>query len=506
MGVARQALMTFELRSYQAPLIEQAEALMLDRRVPCIVAPTGAGKTVLLAETARRALARGEKVVAVCHRGEIIEQLVASLTRHLGKHVPIEVVRAGSRSRLAAPVVVGMVPTMARRLHKLSPLQGRTLLQDECHHAGAASWDAVTEAIAPRRRCGFTATPIRPDGKGMGDAGGFTDLVLGPHPGELMALGALCRYRMFATPRQLNTKGMRKQSTGDFRVSDMEAKVVDINGDVVRDWRRFNPEGHRTIAVGVSVLHAYELMRLYREAGITAEAVDGKTPAGERKAIFARFRSGATTVLCACAVIDEGLDVPEATCLQITRPTASIRLYRQLIGRVLRPAPGKTEALIIDHTDNWERMPLPDAVIDWSLFQEKVEVQEKPRKADPETGEIKEVEIIEEAEEAPGVNQNGVELVEITAELLANSRPIVARKMLNERLAAELQAVEAGVMAAENLRSWVSRTEVLDDELIHRLGVALGMAPGWSAGQVMLNLLQTRQQETQAIKRLQRVA
>jgi superfamily II DNA or RNA helicase len=299
---------------------------------------------------------------------------------------------------------------------------------------------------------------------------------------------------------------MRKQSTGDFRVSDMEAKVVDINGDVVRDWRRFNPEGHRTIAVGVSVLHAYELMRLYREAGITAEAVDGKTPAGERKAIFARFRSGATTVLCACAVIDEGLDVPEATCLQITRPTASIRLYRQLIGRVLRPAPGKTEALIIDHTDNWERMPLPDAVIDWSLFQEKVEVQEKPRKADPETGEIKEVEIIEEGEEAPGVNQNGVELVEITAELLANSRPIVARKMLNERLAAELQAVEAGVMAAENLRSWVSRTEVLDDELIHRLGVALGMAPGWSAGQVMLNLLQTRQQETQAIKRLQRVA
>ena len=77
--------------------------------------------------------------------------------------------------------------------------------------------------------------------------------------------------------------------------------------------------------------------------------MDGTTPAPERDRIFADFRSGAITVLCACAVVDEGLDVPEATCLQLLRPTRSLRLYRQLIGRVLRPAEGKEEAIIIDH-------------------------------------------------------------------------------------------------------------------------------------------------------------
>jgi len=234
----------FTLRDYQVDLVNRAQEQLRTGGVPCIVAPTGAGKTVLLAELARLALERGERVVTVAHRQEIVLQIVKSLRGHLGTRVGIEVVTAGSTARWNRPVTVGMVPTMARRLKHLPALKGCTLLQDECHHAGAASWARVTEALEPARRAGLTATPVRPNGNGLGDEGGFTSLVIGPHPDELMAMGALCRYRLFAAPTTIDSRGLRKRG-GDYATADLERKVVEINGQIVPDFLRFNPEHDR---------------------------------------------------------------------------------------------------------------------------------------------------------------------------------------------------------------------------------------------------------------------
>ena len=482
---------------------------MLAGEVPCIVAPTGAGKTVLMAETARRSLARGERVVAVCHREEIAEQIVGSMTHHLGRCTFIDVIKSGSRSRMSAPVTVGMVPTMARRLERLGPLRGATLLMDECHHAGSASWSDVTEAITPGRRCGFTATPIRPNGQGLGDDGGFTRLHVGPHPAELMAMGHLCRYRMFAAEIEVAGKGLSRRSGGDYKTRELEAAVnkAGINGEIVRDWLRYNPQRLRTIAVGVSVDHCHAMAELYRASGIAAEVVDGSIRnKGIRKAIFQRFREGVTTILCAFAVVDEGLDVPEATVLQLTRPTYSIRLYRQLCGRVLRTAPGKTTAIIIDHTDNWKRLPPPDYPIEWELYMKRVEPKPGSTQINPDN---REVEIttdqlsIADGGGNDGVWENGIELVEITSSMLFNSRPHIARRLLNDRLASELASVGSGGRQAASLRPWLQRTQVLSDDLIHCLGTALNMPPGWASGQVMLNMMQSQQQVTAATKRLQ---
>lgn len=480
---------------------------MLAGDVPCIVAPTGAGKTVLLAEAARRSLARGERVVAVCHREEIAEQICSALTHHLGRRTFIDVIRSGSRSRMNAPVTVGMVPTMARRLERLGPLRGATLLMDECHHAGSSSWGDVTEAIAPGRRCGFTATPIRPNGQGLGDQGGFTRLHVGPQPAELMALGHLCRYRMFAAEVEVAGNGLARRSGGDYKTKDLESAVSKsgINGEIVRDWLRYNPQRLRTIAVGVSVDHCHAMAELYRASGIAAEVVDGMTPKGIRRAIFQRFREGATTILCACAVVDEGLDVPEATVLQLTRPTYSIRLYRQLCGRVLRTAPGKDMAIIIDHTDNWKRLPPPDYPIEWELFMKRPEQKPGSTQINPAS---REVEITADQlsvadDDNDGVWENGVELVEVTSSMLFNSRPHIARRLLNDRLASELASVGNGNRQTASLKPWLQRTQVLSDELIHGLGTALNMPPGWAAGQVMLNMMQSQQQVTAATKRLQ---
>jgi superfamily II DNA or RNA helicase len=343
----------------------------------------------------------------------------------------------------------------------------------------------------------------------LGDQGGFTRLHVGPQPAELMAMGHLCRYRMFAAEVEVAGNGLARRSGGDYKTRDLEAAVnkSGINGEIVRDWLRYNPQRLRTIAVGVSVDHCHAMAELYRASGIAAEVVDGETPKGIRRAIFQRFREGATTILCACAVVDEGLDVPEATVLQLTRPTYSIRLYRQLCGRVLRTALGKDMAIIIDHTDNWKRLPPPDYPIEWELFMKRVErkpgaAQINPDNREVETAASDQLSIADDAAK-DGVWENGVQLVEVTSSMLLNARPNIARRLLNDRLASELAAVENGSRTAASLKPWVGRTQVLGDELLHHLGAALNMGPGWAAGQVMLNMMQSQQQVTAATKRLQ---
>jgi superfamily II DNA or RNA helicase len=257
---------------------------------------------------------------------------------------------------------------------------------------------------------------------------------------------------------------------------------------------QLNPNRERTICVAVSVPHAHQVAEQYRGLGIAAEAVDGDTPKPERRGIFERFRRGQITVLCACAVIDEGLDVPEATCLQILRPTASLRLWRQLIGRVLRPAPGKDAALLIDHTDNWRRLPPPDAEMDWKLNAEVQEPREKREAViDPGTGEVTEGEPIETE-----VHQTGAKLIEITPDLLAQAHPVVARRLLNERCRLEVE------QRAPDLRRWLNYLDVLEDETLKALEPALGLQPGWAQGQMMLRMLLSPAQRLAATKRLQR--
>jgi superfamily II DNA or RNA helicase len=482
--------MSFELRGYQTRLADAGDAAMLDGKRPCLVAPTGAGKTVIIAELAKRALVRGEQVVVICHREEILTQIVASLQHHLGDQVVIAMVTAGSRPRMDRRVVVGMVPTMVRRLKLLEQLTGCTLLADECHHAPSATWRKVIEAARPRRFGGLTATPVRPDGKGLGDEEMFDLLLNGPEANELMAAGKLCRYRLFAAPHRIDSKGLRKRG-GDFSVADMERRVVEIQGQIVRDWKLLNPNGERTICVAVSVDHAHEVAGLYQDEGIAAAAVDGNTPKAERREIFERFRRGEITVLCACAVIDEGLDVPEATCLQILRFTASLRLWRQLIGRVLRPAPGKEFALIIDHTDNWRRLPPPDAVMDWKLNAEVQQPKDKRETVvNPDTNEVMEAEPLE-------VEETGEDLVEITRSMLAAAHPVMARRLLNEMCREEI------LQGADDLRRWLQHLDVLDDQTLPLLGAALGMSDGWAQGQMMLRMLLTPRQILAATKRLQ---
>ena len=352
--------MGFLLRPYQADLIARATAALKARQTPLVVLPTGGGKTALIAEIVRLNRSTGRRSIVICHRREILQQLAAAIAHHTGE-AP-QLVEAGSKPDWSAWVTVAMVPTIARRLGQLPT--GGMLIADECHHMGSPSWQKVRDAMAPELLCGCTATPIRPDGRGLGEAG-FDAMVEGPSPRWLMEQGFLCHYDLYAAA-QIDVKGVRIKR-GDYDLKELGLRIVGLAGSVVRDWLRLNTSRLPTICVGVSVEHAKELAAAFQAAGIVAVPVDGKTPTTERDRIFAAFRAGEIAVLCCVSIVDEGLDCPEAGCLQLVRPTRSLRLLRQLQGRVLRPSPGKDRALLIDHGPSWRELPPPCEEIAWSL-------------------------------------------------------------------------------------------------------------------------------------------
>jgi superfamily II DNA or RNA helicase len=410
----------FELRPYQADLIQRCTSALKAKQSPLVVLPTGGGKTALIAEMVRLSRVTGRRVVVICHRREIAHQIAAAIARHTG-HQP-ELATAGSKPDWNAPVMVAMVPTLVRRLTQLP--QGGVLLADEAHHMGAASWQKVKEALAPELLVGFTATPIRPNGCGLGGVG-FDVLLEGPSPRWLMDNGFLCDYTQCVSRRPIDMRGVRIKR-GDYDTAQLAERVLHIAGDVVRDWERLNVDRLPTLCVGVTVAHAQDMAAAFRLAGITAAAVDGSMSTSERDRIFAAFCGGAITVLCACAVVDEGLDVPEAGCLQLVRPTKSLRLLRQLQGRVLRPSPGKDRALLIDHGPSWKELPPPCEQIRWSLdATERAEPAGRPSVQKVQPGGRVEITVEQRPE---------VELGKITPEEAATDREFYQRQQLHRAL------------------------------------------------------------------------
>lgn len=364
----------FDLRYYQNDLATKTIDHMLEGGAPCLVSPTGSGKTVILAEVARRFREWGYDVVLAAHRNEIIKQLAASCQRHCGEYVGFY-----TRKRMTGDrrIMVTMMPTLSRRRHVLSTFKGRVLLLDEAHHIQARTYQEIIREIRPVFFAGATATPITPTGAGLGKFG-ITRLIIGPQPKQLMDEGSMCKYRMFGGDAVVDTTGVPTQN-GDYNSKEMEKRIVEVDGDFLRDLLKFNPDLHPTISVTISVNHAHDLAAEYNRRGISAEVVIGTTPDAQRERAFARFRAGELKVIVSVSLIDEGLDLPEATCLQLIRPTRSLRLWKQLIGRVLRTDDNRPDkvALIIDHGNCYTRLPLPHKPIDWAL-EGKVKVAAGP--------------------------------------------------------------------------------------------------------------------------------
>ena len=255
---------------------------------------------------------------------------------------------------------VSMVLTEANRLGQYpAPAM---VVADEAHLSRSNSWMKIIRHY-DTWTVGLTATPVRLDGKPLGDI--FDTLIEGVDVRWLIDHGNLAPYEYYA-PTLIETDGLRTMA-GDYVVSDLEKLMNEraIYGDVIETYRRFAP-GERAIAYCVSVEHAKRTRSAFNSVGIRAASLDAGTPAGRRKQILDDFRTGEITVLCNVGIISEGVSIDEVSCCMLLRPTESVALGIQQMMRCMRYLPKKT-AKIIDFVGNYTRIGLPDDKREWSL-------------------------------------------------------------------------------------------------------------------------------------------
>lgn len=345
--------MAYALRPYQLFAVDSARTLVGEgAKSILIVAPTGAGKTVIGAHIMQRAAALERKCGFVAHRIELLEQCSGKLT---DAGVPHGIIQANHpRYRPWEPVQVCSIDTMRARTH-VRP-QFDLLMIDEAHRAVAQSYMNLRAEYPDAVLIGLTATPFRRDGAGLGAM--FDRIVVVSTPEQLISEGFLLEPRVFA-PSKPDLGGI-KITRGDFDEKESAAVMAQARlvADVVESWQR-HAAGRRTVVYGVTVEHSKLMRDRFVAAGIRAEHLDGKTPGDERRGILARLASGETTVVCNVGVLTEGYDLPSLGCVSIARPTRSASLFLQMCGRVMRPFEDKVNPVILDHAGCSEMHGLP---------------------------------------------------------------------------------------------------------------------------------------------------
>lgn len=330
-----------KLRDYQQDLyIKTVDAFKRGFKRPLVVAPCGAGKSYLFSEMVHRT--DGEVLILV-HRQELKQQH-EQLLESLG----------------ITNARVSMILTEANRLGQYE--KPSLIVADEAHLSRSNSWVKVIEYY-DTFTVGLTATPIRLDGKPLGDI--FDTLITGVDTKWLIENQRLAPYEYYA-PTLVDTSGLRKIA-GDYVTSDLEQLMNEraIYGDVLESYKRI-AMGERTIAYCVSIKNARRIAETFQRVGISAEAICSGTPVAERRKIFEDFRTGKISILCNVGIISEGISIDEVSCVMLLRPTESVALGIQQMMRCMRYLPGKT-AKILDFVGNYTRINLPDFPWEWSL-------------------------------------------------------------------------------------------------------------------------------------------
>ena len=358
-----------DLRAYQAEVIDAfGHEVAKGRRRVILVAPTGAGKTIIASEIIRAEAELQRSVLVLAHRREIIAQTSRKLHDQGIEH---GIIAAGFMPRPREAVQVASIQTLDRRAIRTGTMDLPTadlLVIDEAHHCPANTYRKIIDAYPDAVLLGLTATPCRGDGRGLG--GIFETIIECPQVAQLIERSYLVKTRVYA-PVEPDLKGVRTVA-GDYNEGQLAERMdrPKIIGDIVTHWHKFS-ERRKTVAFAVNVSHSIHLRDEFVKSGVRAAHIDGGTPKDERDATLACLAAGEIELVTNCMVLTEGWDMPEVGCCILARPTKKMGLYRQMLGRVLRPADGKADAIILDHSGAVFRHGFAEDAVEWTLAPDR---------------------------------------------------------------------------------------------------------------------------------------
>ncbi|MAS09945.1 DEAD/DEAH box helicase [Salinisphaera sp.] len=357
--------MAFELRQFQKDAIHDLRrALRSGSKRPVLRLPTGAGKTVVAREVLKLASEQSNNALFLAPRRQLVLQASGKLAEANMRH---GVIMAGEPRSASEPLQVVSKDTLharAIRSQKIELPPADLIIADEAHLFATPSAGQIFDAYPNARVVGLSATPALPNGKGLGNY--FDDLVEGPDIGDLIEQGWLVKPEYYGGSRPDMTGAQTRD--GEWVSKDIEerANKAELVGDVVTNWLRL-AQGRPTVVFAATVAHSRHLRDQFEAAGVTAEHIDGNTEADERDAILSRVRRGETQVITNCAVLNIGWDEPSISCCVIARPTKSIVLFHQMVGRALRLDEGKSDCIVIDHAGAVDLHGFVDEPVEWSL-------------------------------------------------------------------------------------------------------------------------------------------
>jgi len=331
-----------KLFCHQGEAVERVLRVLSSNNPTVLVAPTGAGKTVMAAAIA----GHFGRVLWVAHRIELINQAEAEVANNVQVMSILSALRRG-------------------------PKRIDLLIIDEAHRGMASTYRALIDKYRNVPILGLTATPQRTDGQGLCDI--FSEIVQCSNVKELVESGYLVPYRAFEAPdealRQIEKVRKRR---GDFEQSAVSRVMCQprLVGDVVFEYKR-HALGRKAIVFAVGVRHSRLLRNAFLAAGIRAAHLDGKATPQFRADRLADLRDGRIDVLCNVNLFTEGWDCPPASCVIMARPTLSLTLYLQCVGRGMRVCEGKDNLVILDHAGNISRHGYPDDERYWQLESER---------------------------------------------------------------------------------------------------------------------------------------
>jgi superfamily II DNA or RNA helicase len=337
------------LRPYQEDCLKAITTAFIGGKQRVLATmPTGGGKTIVFANLIDRM--KTGRALVLAHRDELIHQTVQKI-KMVTPDADVGVVKA-SENQYWTRIVVASVQTVQREA-RLSQLgQFDLIVVDEAHHAAAETWTEILVQLGAFRDggpmvCGFTATPDRADKVGLDVV--FEEIVFEMPTLDLIRQNYLCDI----VPLQVKVEGMDlsrvKKVAGDFAANASGKALLDADapGYVARALQEYAP-GRRSIVFTPTVATAAAMAEAINAAGIPAASLDAKTKTEDRRRIIADLHSGKIMSVANCAVLTEGTDIPPVDCIVIARPTMSRSLYQQMVGRGLRPYPGKEDCVVLD--------------------------------------------------------------------------------------------------------------------------------------------------------------